>query len=341
MNIAPQHLRLEASSNCQLKCPSCPTAAGTVQKTLGGGFLTFANFKKIVQASPQIKQIELSNWGEIFLNPEILDIIKYAHEHNVFLTAENGSNLNTVKEEVLEAIAKYRFRVITCSIDGASQETYSIYRKNGDFNKVIDNIKKIVAYKKKYQTPFPILTWQFVAFEHNKHEINIAKALSQDLGMNYFFTKISWDKAFSPIQDVQAIKEIVGSDIEKQDDFWMGEVCSQLWTIPQVNWDGRVLGCCVNTWEDYGNAFDDGLEEIFNGEKMSYARQMVLGEKTEKKDIPCTSCWHYKSMKKNKTWLKMERIEQFKARSASNLSAMSSEDLSQYTDPQKFISETL
>ena len=59
MPISIKHLRLEASSNCQLKCPSCPTAAGTVQKTLGGGFLTFENFKKIIQDAPQIKQIEL------------------------------------------------------------------------------------------------------------------------------------------------------------------------------------------------------------------------------------------------------------------------------------------
>ena len=78
MTIDYQYLRLEASSNCQLKCPSCPTAAGEIQKTLGGGFLSFENFKRLIRENPQIRLIELSNWGEIFLNPEIVDIMEYA-----------------------------------------------------------------------------------------------------------------------------------------------------------------------------------------------------------------------------------------------------------------------
>ncbi len=43
---------------------------------------------------------------------------------------------------------------LTVSIDGASQETYQIYRVRGKFDEVIGHIRKINEYKKKYNSEF-------------------------------------------------------------------------------------------------------------------------------------------------------------------------------------------
>jgi hypothetical protein len=44
------------------------------------------------------------------------------------------------------------------------------------------------------------------------------------------------------------------------------------------NWDGKVLGCCINTWIDFGgNAFRDGLTASLNTEQIQYAQAMLLG----------------------------------------------------------------
>lgn len=75
------------------------------------------------------------------MNPDLPQIIKYAFENNIRLTARNGINFNHVSDIVLEALVKYRFEFITLSIDGASQETYGIYRRNGNIEKVFSNIK--------------------------------------------------------------------------------------------------------------------------------------------------------------------------------------------------------
>ena len=147
--IPPLSIRLDVSTACQLKCRSCPTASGETAKFLGRGFLKFADFKNIVKSNPSICHIELSNWGEIFLNKELIDIVRYAYEHNVSLAANNGVNLNNVSDEVLEALVKYQFRKLKCSIYGASQETYSIYRVNGNFDQVIANIKNNQSDQRK------------------------------------------------------------------------------------------------------------------------------------------------------------------------------------------------
>ncbi|MCK5215128.1 MAG: radical SAM protein, partial [Candidatus Omnitrophica bacterium] len=62
--ILPRQIRWDASTVCQLKCPSCPTASGETRANLGAGFLKFADFKKILDENPWLSNVELSNWGE-------------------------------------------------------------------------------------------------------------------------------------------------------------------------------------------------------------------------------------------------------------------------------------
>jgi len=79
----------------------------------------------------------------------------------------------------------------------------------------------------------------------------------------------------------------------------------QLWKHPQINWDGKVLGCCRNFWGDFGgNAFRDGLTPSLNHEKMSYARDMLEGKKPARPDIPCTTCELYTRRAEVKQWFK-------------------------------------
>jgi FkbM family methyltransferase len=312
--VKPASVRIDASTVCQLNCPPCPNAAGEIRKNVGSGFLKFQDFKNIIDDNIWIRDVELSNWGEIFLNPDLLKIIKYAHEKNVVLRADNGANLNRVGDEVLEALVKYGFHSITCSIDGASQETYSIYRRNGNFEKVMEHIRRINHYKSKYNSEFPLLTWQFVAFGHNTHEIGTARKMANDLKMN-FYVKLPWDDVYtqtlSPVKEKDFVSEESGLGVSSREEYlektgkdYIEETCTQLWKQPQINFDGRVLGCCVNYRGDYGNAFKDGLIECLNNEKINYARQMLLGIKESRDDIPCAVCKLYESRKKRFAWVK-------------------------------------
>jgi MoaA/NifB/PqqE/SkfB family radical SAM enzyme len=219
-------------------------------------------FQKLVDENPWIAHIELSNWGEIFLNPEIYDIMECAYRKSVALTASNGANLNTVKEKVLEGLVKFKLRHITCSIDGASQETYSIYRVGGNFERVIENIKIINHYKEKYQSLFPLLRWQFVAFGHNDHEIETARKLAESLNMK-FWLKLNVYEEFSPVKNEELVRKESGLGVASRSEYYekygsgylQDIICRQLWLKPQINWDGRILGCCYNYWGDFGNAF--------------------------------------------------------------------------------------
>lgn len=152
------------------------------------------------------------------MNPELKDIIEYAYVNSFCLTAKNGVNLNTISEDIIKYLVKYEFRVLSISIDGATNETYQIYRRGGNFNRVINNIKKINYYKKKYKIKFPEPIWQFVIFGHNEHELPLAKEMAEKLDMK-FVSKFNWDPSYSPVKDKEFIKKESGYGVASREEF--------------------------------------------------------------------------------------------------------------------------
>lgn len=307
----PKKLNLEACSLCQLRCPGCALRnyPETTKKTCGFGYLTFKNFKKLIDDN-DIEEIELSNTGEIFLNPEIIDIIKYAYENNVALIDHDGVNLNYLTDEMAEALVLYDVQVLTVSIDGASPESYPIYRRGGDFNTVINNIKKINYYKKLYNSDNPHLIYKFILFGHNEHEIDKAKKLAKELDMEIGF-KQNYLKTFSPIKNIELAIQKTGLDVRRDLDFDQAKIfqkdrtdwffCKGLWERPQINWDGQVLGCCKGFFHPMKrNIFKDGLLNALNTPEMVYAKNMLTGKAPPIKGIQCTDCVCYKWVKEMK-----------------------------------------
>jgi MoaA/NifB/PqqE/SkfB family radical SAM enzyme len=315
--LRPAKLRLEAAGVCQLRCPSCPTASGTVRQQLGDKLLEPDQLAKLLQENPWVKEVELSNWGEIFLNPHLLQILEVAHQYGVGLTADNGANFNRVSDEVLQGLVRFQFRSINCSIDGATQATYQIYRRRGNLHQVLANLERLNDYKKLHQSQLPKLRWQFIAFEHNLHEIEAARELAAKLNMQ-FHLKLGWGDlyspdAFSPVQNLDELRRQHPLGVATRAEYQkkVGEqylqcICQQLWQQPQVHADGRMLGCCVNTKVNYGNVFKDGLTQVLNGEPLNYARQMLTGQAPARDDIACSNCSIYKKMAASNSFLPLE-----------------------------------
>ncbi len=301
---------------------------------VGKGYLTFENFKKFVDNTPYIKLIDLANNGEIFLNPDLEKIIKYAKEKQVQLEARGGVNFNTVSEDIMELMVKYKFKHLTIAIDGASPETYEAYRVNGKFDKVIDNIKRLNAIKKKFHSRYPKLLWQYVIMEENKHEIGLAKKFAKELNMRIKF-KLDWNRKAKqalplkednkpesiinknnnsepiPQKNVKAENKTINkeektkiynrTDYEKKNKVpYKVSSCQQMVSSPQINWDGRLLGCCCNFKHDFGvNVFETGLENALKSDLYKKTMDILQGKIPDDGTTPCSNCRKYKFMKEN------------------------------------------
>ncbi len=309
----PKSISLEACSLCQLDCPACYVRS--LEKNAPKdwlGYLKFENFKKLVDDN-EFDRIELSHRGEIFLNPELDEIIEYAYNKRVKLTAATGVNLNTVSEKTLENLVKYGFWEMKVSIDGATPETYKIYRRGGDFDTVINNIKIINKFKKQYKTHFPMLKWQFIPFGHNEHEIELAKKKAEELDMEIKYTE-NYDSDYSPLKNPKRVKELTDGIIDEKEYAKYVDIrlkknkCMRIFEQLQIDYNGDLL--CHNYLETKGlvccnnkfncNVFEQGFLEALNSPDYIYAKKMLTDFTVEpKKGVVCTNCNKYKSMRKD------------------------------------------
>ncbi len=299
----PKTIHLEACSLCQLNCVECPVRKAEKYAPADWlGYLKFKDFKKFVDDNDFIERIELSQKGEIFLNPELDEIIEYAHLKNIFLTANTGVNLNTVSEKTLENLVRYKFGKLTVSLDGATGETYKIYRRGGDFDVVIDNIKKINYFKEKYNSEFPKLTWQFILFGHNEHEIELAKERARGLNMGIKF-KQNYSPKYSPIKNIKLIEAQTGLKLTQNNkNKHLINPCLAMLKTPQIGYNGDLLGCHMFFVEKFSaNVFKDGFLNAINSPDFIYAKKMLTDFSIEpKNEILCSNCYRYKSIKENK-----------------------------------------
>lgn len=306
MMIFPTAIHLDACSVCQLECPLCPTVEGL--SIIGKGYLEFENFRRLIDRNPWLREVEFANKGEIFLNKELVRMLRYAHEKNVSLNMNDGVNLNHASEQAIEALVKYQVNSLRVSIDGITQETYRRYRVGGNLKCVIENIRVINRYKAAYHAAKPRLIFQFIPFGHNEHEMEGARLLARLLNMQMSFRLNRVPEVFT-VQDRERIRRYTGyadrrEYLAREGKNYVRSICYQMWNKPYIAWSGKLFGCCRNVWGIYAdNVFDEDLVGCFNNEKMQYARDMLMGSKPPRTDIPCLKCFIYQDILEYSNWI--------------------------------------
>ena len=297
-----KEVSIDFSTICQLKCVECSTSKGiTHNGIVGKGQFRFDDFVRFVSNNPQVKRIEMSNWGEIFLNKDIADIIKFAYENGITLYCGNGTNFNDVDDLVLEYLVKYKVEYLNVSIDGACQETYSKYRVHGNIQKVFSNIEKLNYYKKLYGSDYPKLSWQFIIFGHNEHELPKIKELCKKYNMA-FNPKLNYSN-YSPVKDKEFVRRESGLGVANRAEYKemhkkdYKAPCYHCFVSPQINWNGKILGCSVNKWKTIGDVNEMSISEWENSQYHKTMVEILFEGKECPNTIPCFYCPNYQKIK--------------------------------------------
>lgn len=297
----PFKISFDPSSICQLKCPLCPTGQGQKGRSLGR--MNFEKYKKVVEEmAPWLYEIDLNNWGEPFLNKDLVGMVEFAHGKGIRTSV--NTNLNVpFTGEMAKQIVNSGLDVLYISMDGITQKTYEKYRKGGNIYKVLENINLVSETKKRLGKKTPKIMWQFLVMKHNEHEMRMLEEVRQKLGVD--------ELALGNVRSDMG-KEVFTSDKEKvagtqnwlpstdslsRYDYAKGErknkknSCGFLWFVSIVNWNGSVAPCCGNYNEkfDFGNAFEKGFKAVWNSEKYIAARTAVAKMQPQSNTV-CDNC---------------------------------------------------
>ncbi|MBI3547475.1 MAG: radical SAM protein [Elusimicrobia bacterium] len=178
---SPYWLTIDPTNFCQLQCPFCPTGAGRGVRDKGSMRLEhFAAYMDRV--GPAAIHLDMMNWGESLLNRDLPEMIACAKRHGIEVKLD--ANFNDVTPETIEALVGSGLDVLSLSIDGLSQETYARYRVGGNLEKVLANLRALVAARDRRKLGTPRIIWQFLVFRHNEHEAPRVEAAAKALGVD-------------------------------------------------------------------------------------------------------------------------------------------------------------
>ena len=222
----PYGLIADPVNNCNLACPGCVHSVSSRELhrfEWNAGVLTEDRYDALLrQYGPSAIQTTLYNYGEPLLNPHTPRFIRKA---KAYLTRTALSTNMAVKRFDAQAYALSGLDFMTLSIDGATQPVYEKFRRKGDLETVFRNVRSLVEAKRKEGRRSPVLNWQFLAFEHNAHQIEEARNLAQTMGVDQFTVgnpfDVTWDDpAMRAAAVVPALHQFQDNSSERMQENW-------------------------------------------------------------------------------------------------------------------------
>jgi radical SAM protein with 4Fe4S-binding SPASM domain len=297
----PKLITIDPTNHCNLKCPLCPTGAGDT--SVAYGLLKLDKYKKVIDVFGKWAQsMNLFFWGEPLLNKSFTEMIRYASQSPHQIRSTTSVNLNAVTDKQIEGLLTSNLGTLHVFIDGVTQEVYEKYRVGGNLETVLNNLKKLIAAKKLYNSSTKV-QWDFIVMKHNEHQIEEAKKMASDFGVPIqiyavgIHLKKDTDVPLNELMDTYG--EWLPDDPryqtyteDRKSRKRTMKFCKSPWLETMINWNGDVFPCsCVHTEEKdrMGNIFEQDFAEIWNGEKYVAARKELLDQPNDLETI-CHTC---------------------------------------------------
>tara|TARA_B100000315_G_scaffold249830_1_gene281662 strand:- start:248 stop:1210 length:963 start_codon:yes stop_codon:yes gene_type:complete len=151
------------------------------------GFMDYNVYQDILkEIGPYLLYLELYRYGEPLLHKDILKMIELAEKQYNILVKISTNFAMPLSEDFLRKIVKSGLSFMIIGADDIDQELYKKYRKGGDVNVVINNLKNLIRVKKEMNSQSPDIVWQSLIFNFNEHRRDTIEKYVMALGVNQF-----------------------------------------------------------------------------------------------------------------------------------------------------------
>ncbi len=324
----PRQVYIEVTNRCNSLCGSCPLTYDLFLPYEPKHYLTWEQFRRIVDQLPSIERAVLHGIGEPLLNPALPRFIAHLKERGAYvLFNSNAVLLTEVRREQLVESGLDELRV---SMDGADREMYRRLRGIDKFDQIIANVRAFTTRQRAQGLRHPKVSFWFVGMQENLHQLPDFVRLAADVGVaEAYLQRLTYfgDGAMAESATARAENALYGTLDARQEALirecetlarelgmifrasgattpgesvhvagahpWQG--CYRPWTLTYITANGTVLPCCIAPFAtaDFpqimlGNVFEQPLGQIWNGTPYQRLRAAVLSENPA--PWPCQHC---------------------------------------------------
>lgn len=284
----PISLNIEPAKICNLKCPMCEFQKDVLAADGSSeSIMDMSLYKRVIDefaAEGRPVSIGLSYRGEPLLNPNMMEMIRYAADKKTPATLNTNATLLT--KEVAEQLLDAGPGGVVFSCDGATKKSYEAMRVGADYDTVVRNIRTFIELADQHEKR-PTIGIRFIRSEENwfEEEAFVNQWLdSVDcvvITLPFAFTK---DGKFHLHYRGSAARVSAGP-----------RPCRDLFSNTQVTTSGNVLGGCNFNSQEleeylYGNMNEASMKEIWANDKMNGARLKTLHPDRSNEPVFCDHC---------------------------------------------------
>lgn len=174
-------VEMDVASGCNLRCRMCYTSLPRGDPR-PGHFLTPAAFvERIGPVLPQTHTLALSLGSEPLVSPYFAEVLEAVARYRVpevqFYT--NGELLD---ERIIEACLRHGVTRVCVSVDGATRETFEYLRRGASFDRVLGNVRALVARRRERGRELPVVRFDVVMMRRNAAEFERLVDLAAETG---------------------------------------------------------------------------------------------------------------------------------------------------------------
>ena len=174
----PLHVEVGPTNRCNHHCSFCSVDWITHGKILIDADVLVNAIHSMADVG--VKSIYFAGEGEPMLHPSMDRFVQAAHTRGIKTSmATNGAFL---KEDKLESVFQY-LSWVRFSLDAATAPTHKAIHMNKDYDKIIENIRRAVKYKKDNNLAVEIGA-QCIVLEENLNELEDFADLMKDVGVD-------------------------------------------------------------------------------------------------------------------------------------------------------------
>jgi radical SAM protein with 4Fe4S-binding SPASM domain len=284
----PSTLMVEPTNACNLRCPACPVGTGRLNRPTRA--MSLDEFRSILDqalAPPlYLRQVTLFNYGEPFLCPDFLAMVRYAAGRGLAVMTSTNGHFFATDEAAAGVVESGLAELIVC-LDGGDQETMARYRRNADFDQIIEGIRRVLLARRTRRAATPKVELQFIVMRHNESQLPAMRRLAEDLGVDRFIEKTVGIPATHP--DFQSLaRDLLPSDLSRSryqrldDGTYViagtpPSLCEYVYSTMVINSNGDVVPCCYDGESQHvmGNVFRQPLKEVWRGAAFQRFRRLV------------------------------------------------------------------
>lgn len=285
----PLVLIVDPASNCNLKCPFCPTGHRNLIAKTGRyqGPMSLDLFKKIIsdlnEFPDKIRVLRLYKEGEPLMNRHFSDMVSIARKSGRVEKIDTTTNGVLLTPRNSERIIAAGIDQINISVNGLSTEQFmDLVKTKVNFSRYVENIKYLYSIKGD-------CTIYIKAIQENLTKDDQSRFLEifGDISDRIFFEHLfpNWPGFDDPIIPKEGKVALYGGEIREQ------SVCPYIFYSTTVNSDGTV-SLCIQDWSRklvVGDLNNESLIEVWSNYLITEHRIRHLTG--QRKDNPtCRNC---------------------------------------------------